>query len=128
EEETIGCAPAGDKSIIESRRWLKATPASLSTHESYPSGPRYAIACAIEMAVAARSSGERRPNLSHTPATPHIQNVAPDSVWLIDLSRFAERQGSLLMPGTPISAEHAVAIGVSSPLIRNLTLNTARLA
>src|SRR5438477_8591411 len=96
EQETIGCAPAGDRSMIESRRCPKASPASLSVHAAHPSGPRCATAFAIEIAVAASSSGERRPRLSHTPATPHIQNVAPveDSVRLIGLPIFAERQAS----------------------------------
>src|SRR5438270_12843983 len=77
EQETIGCAPAGDRSMIESRRCPKASPASLSVHAAHPSGPRYAIAFAIEIAVAASSSGERRPRRSHTPVMPHIRTLVP---------------------------------------------------
>src|SRR5436305_7407967 len=63
--------------MIESRRCPKASPASLSVHAAHPSGPRYAIAFAIEIAVAASSSGERRPRRSHMPVMPHIQTLVP---------------------------------------------------
>src|ERR1039457_4364680 len=70
--ECIGCAPAGERSMMARRVWPKAIPASASTKTPLASGPRWASFPAMAPASAASSWVPERHPRSRKPAMPHM--------------------------------------------------------
>src|SRR6516164_9997153 len=71
-DEIIGCAPAGESSTIERRRWPSANQPPASAKTAPSSGPRWRSVSVIASATAATAAGALFPGRSQMPAIPHI--------------------------------------------------------
>ena len=81
----MGCAPAGVRSMMASRRCDRATPASASLQTPAPSGPRCARASAMARARAVRSAVAPTRAGSIRPAMPHMSFGVVHAAFLAEL-------------------------------------------
>src|SRR6516164_2817358 len=102
-DEIIGCAPAGESSTIERRRWPSANQAPASAKTAPSSGPRWRSVSVIASATAVTVAGALFPRRSQTPATPHISAILfPDhsslshALLVFDQSEISDTFGLVL--------------------------------
>src|SRR3954463_8070249 len=152
----MGCAPAGDKSMMDRRVWLRAIPASASTNTPRASGPRWASFAAMAWATASsacvpdRRSSSRKPAMPHMLSDPYLHPIIGDfppgtfdrrPLWRIlaqrrigvvdvdeDLAADAERRDLLDRARAPrhVHMPHAVARLVEQALGNHLVVGVER--